>query len=626
MSESRNEKIAMKSRVIIFPLAVFYFLLSITTHAQTAAPMIDGAVNLAHLNYLNEEIKVDNQPVLLTHIYADAPGYAWTDAAGEGIAALDDTARATIVYLDFYAKTGNVQALERARAGLNFTLYMQATDGEFYNFIVNREGLINRDGVTSRKSLDWWAYRGLWSLARGISVFKDVDKPYAERLEIAYLKTENLIAARLANVGKWIHVHGFRVPAWLPNNAADSTGVLILALAEYQARKPNDETKKLLTTFADAISNYQLGSGKLYPFAMHPHTIAAPGFWHAWGAHEAQGLARAGHVLGRRDYIESARREIENLFAWQLATGRVHELGVLPRFEGQQVYGVNCMVQACVNLYKATGEIRYAKMAGLHASWLTGNNFVGAKMYDANTGRGYDGLDVIDGERKVNRNSGAESTIEALMILQSVIDMPEAEKYLDYKVTSQRGWQIIEAEDGRVVTGQPVIKSADEMNEARISGGRYYELKNGDAININFDVTDANDYVLYVARLRRALAVTHRQPPLRQARNSLTSRKQSSHGALVLQFDNMKRLIVPETVSPDRDFMWLDLVAAQPVKLQAGKHTLRVSYRSSDRDARTIIDGFLLQPAIATKTLQSPTGARLNLRYDMRKGALTWRE
>ncbi len=616
----------MKSRANTFLLSAFYFLFSITTLAQPAAPMIDGAINLAHLNYLNEEIEIENQPMLLTHIYADAPRYAWTDAAGEGIAALDDTARATIVYLDFYVQTGNRQALNKARAGLNFTLYMQAADGEFYNFIVNREGVINRDGVTSRKSLDWWAYRGLWSLARGIAVFKDIDKSFAERLEIAYLKTENLIAARLTNVNQWTLVHGYRVPAWLPNSAADSTGVLMLALSEYQATKPNAKTEKLLTTLADAVSNYQLGGAKLYPFAMHPHTVAAPGFWHAWGAHEAQSLARAGQVLGRRDYIESARREIENLFAWQLATGRVHEFGVLPRREGQQVYGVNCMVQACMNLYKATREIRYAKMAGLHASWLTGNNFIGAKMYDANTGRGYDGLDVVDGKNKVNRNSGAESTIEALMILQAVKDVPEAAKYLDYQTRAQQSWQIIEAETGNTVAGKPVIKSADEMNEARISGGRYVELKNGDAISINFDVTDANDYLLYVARLRRALAVTHPQSTPRRQRYSLASRKQLSRGALVLQFDNKRSLILPETHSPDRDFMWLDSATTLPVKLRVGKHTLRVSYRSLDRNDATIIDGFMLQPAIATKTLQAASGARLNLSFDMRKGALTWWE
>lgn len=603
-------------------------------HAMRRTPveggqMVKGAINLNHLNYLCEQVEIENQPMLLAHIYADAPEYVWTDAAGEGIAALDDVARATIVYLDFFEQTGNRQALERARAGLNFTLYMQAMDGEFYNFVLDRKGRINRDGKTSRNSLDWWAFRGLWSLARGIAVFKEVDKSYAARLETAYLKTENLIAAKLTNVNQRTMVHGFRTPAWLPNNAADSTGVLVLALCEYQTTKPNEATRKLLTILADGLSAYQLGNARLYPFAMHPHTTDAPGFWHAWGSHEAQALARAGHVLRRPDYIASARREVETLFAWQLANERAHEIGVLPRLEGQQVYGVNCFVQACVNLYRATGEIRYARMAGLHASWLTGNNIARATMYDSLTGRGYDGIDLIDGKLQVNRNAGAESTIEALMILQAVMSVPQAAKYLDYQVTSQQSWRIIEAETGRGVAGQPVIKSGDLMNEGRISGGRYFEMKNGDAISIRFDVSDADDYLFYVAHLRRALATIGNQKTVGTSRSnlkSLPSKKLSSRGSLILDFDGAVQFVVPETTSPDRSFMWLDSVSAQPVKLRAGKHTLRVSYRNFDRDASTIVDGFLMQPAIATKTLRSPSGANLTLSYDMRKGALTWRE
>ncbi|WP_243664207.1 hypothetical protein [Rhodothermus marinus] len=34
--------------------------------------------------------------------------------------------------------------------------------------------------------------------------------------------------------------------------------------------------------------------------------------------------------------------------------------------------------------------MRYATMAGLAASWLTGNNEAGVAMYDPATGRGYD--------------------------------------------------------------------------------------------------------------------------------------------------------------------------------------------------------------------------------------------
>ncbi|MGI9106358.1 MAG: hypothetical protein ACR2G4_08930 [Pyrinomonadaceae bacterium] len=615
--------------LILAPLAWLMFVQAraqerVVVSNQSQTPIISnelkptGLINLAHLNYLCEEVEIEGQKMLLTHIYAEAPGYQWTDAAGEGVAALDDVARATIVYLDHYAQTGDRRALERARAGLNFTLYLQTADGEFYNFLLDREGRINRDGKTSRKSLDWWAYRGLWALARGVAVFKNVDADYAARLDAAYLKTEKLIAARLSNVGKWTTVHNFRVPAWLPGGAADATGVLLLALAEYQATRPNAATRKLLITLADGVSAYQLGGANTYPFAMHPHTTDAPGFWHAWGAHEAQGLARAGLVLRRADYIESARREIEILFAWQLATERVHELGVLPRREGQQVYGINCIVQACLNLYHATGDERYARMAGLHASWLLGNNLARVPMYDETTGRGYDG---IDGAHKVNRNAGAESTIEALMILQAVLRVPTAAGYLDYKTTSQQGWQVLEAEEGRVAASHPICKSGDWMNEARISGGRYCQLKNGEAIELTFEISETSDYLLYLAHLRRAVAATSRRNEL-----PTNSTRTSARGAFVLRLDRNASLTVREAVSPDRDHLWLDNLTTRPLKLRAGKHTLRLTYVNPDRSASTIVDGFLLHPAIATKTLRSASGVRLRLSFDMRKGALTWHE
>ena len=43
--------------------------------------------------------------------------------------------------------------------------------------------------------------------------------------------------------------------------------------------------------------------------------------------------------------------------------------------------------------------------------WFSGQNAVNVVMYDSTTGRTFDGI----GENGVNRNSGAESTIEALL-------------------------------------------------------------------------------------------------------------------------------------------------------------------------------------------------------------------
>ena len=780
-------------------------------------PMADAMINLTHLNMLSEETSIDGQPVLITHIYSEAPHYGWVDASGEGIAALDDVARAVIVYLDFYATTGNERALERARAGLNFTLRLQAEDGEFYNFVLDRGGEINREGVTSYKSLGWWAYRGLWALARGYAVFKNVDPDYAARLRDAYVKTEQALAARLGSAGQTTTVHGFEIPASIPDGAADATGVAVLALAEYQAAEPNAATEQALTRLADGLRDYQLGGPGEYPWGMHPHTLAAPGFWHAWGSHQSQALARAGEVLKRPDYVDSARRELDGFFAWQLATERVQEMGALPFRQGQQAYGTNSIVQAAMNVYRATGDVHYARMGGLHASWFMGNNMARTPMYDPETGRGYDG---IDRELAVNQNAGAESTIEALMALQAVLAVPEAAKYLSYMPVEQHSWRVLEAEDGREIAGKPIYGRRGWTGEARISGERYYELTGEDAVELAFDVERPADYVLFASHMRRAaqtstakveasrapaglvadgmpdewsaapvfavdtpqqilrgtqswrgpetdsfrlramwdeqklyLLVEVRDPsheqtgrgpgvgggdtlwiyldpqgdggrigakltlaqtpagpevwdwkagfPLPNAElgwaesaggytyeaalpwESLrargvaagtTMRIEAGRGfgansfmdlsgrdpdsaanlvplelvetggqagpaetaaagsqdpgsvALGVQLDGSERWVVPQAISPDRDYLWLDPVTPQPIHLEAGAHTLRLSYAGADPTRAAIVDGFLLQPAVATKTLASPDGAQLKLGFDMLQGTLTWDE
>ena len=80
-----------------------------------------------------------------------------------------------------------------------------------------------------------------------------------------------------------------------------------------------------------------------------------------------------------------------------------------------------------IRLFEATGDEKYAVMAGLASSWLTGNNVAGRAMYDPDTGRGYDG---IGGPHSVNLNAGAESTIEALFSILEVERFPLSKQWL----------------------------------------------------------------------------------------------------------------------------------------------------------------------------------------------------
>lgn len=465
-----------------------------------------GLINLEHLRFLTEPVRFDGQPMAIVHIYSEYPDYGWVDAAGEGIAAVDDVARAAIVYLWYYEQTGDARALEQARLCLEFVRYMQNDDGTFYNFVLDSRGTINTEGQTSYRSLGWWAVRGLWALAEGYRVFRTVDPAYAADLQASYQVTESaLAAAHSEHYGEYNLVHGLRVPAWIPNGAADQASVALLALTAYYRAAPNPQTQALIEYIADGIAQYRLGDSLTYPFGMHPVTTNAPGYWHAWGSHQVHALAEAGAALGRQDWIASAAAGADTFLIRQLVFERIREIGVLPRRLNQIAYGTNMLVQGYMALYEATGDERYARLAGLAGSWYFGNNMAGVPMYDPETGRCFDGL-LGPVEWRVNRNAGAESTIEALMSLLAIQRSPLAERYLPYRQVEVRPYSVVEAEQGRPSAGKPDLRTRDWTGEAYFSNGQYYSLGAGDELTIPVRIEQAGDYWLYAAYQREAIA------------------------------------------------------------------------------------------------------------------------
>jgi hypothetical protein len=466
--------------------------------AQGAAP----PVNVAHLRFLTEPVTIDGQPMAIVHIYSEYPTYAWVDAAGEGISAVDDVARAAVVYLWQYARDRDPELLELARLCLEFVRYMQAPDGAFYNFVFDREGTINRTGSTSFKSLDWWAMRALWALGEGVRAFEGVDQAYADALAESYRLTESAIAGTITNYGETIARYGFTLPAWLPNGAADSSGVGLLGMAAYFRARPNPETAELITRIADGIAAMRLGNHQRYPFGMIPNAVNAPGVWHDWGAHMGHALVEAGMVLDRRDWMGVAAAEADSFLLRHLAFERFRDMAVVPDRLGQIAYGTNMIVQTYMALYRATGEERYARYGGLAASWLFGNNMAGVQMYDPGTGRVFDGINGPVPWR-VNRNAGAESTIEGLLSLIAVADVPAAADYLYVTPVSGNSWRIVQAEEGRRVSGQPIYYTGAWTGSSQASAGRYVGLRPGNVMEIAFDVRAEDNYLLYVAHERQ---------------------------------------------------------------------------------------------------------------------------
>lgn len=464
-----------------------------------------GVVNPAHLDFLTEQVEIDGRPMAIVHIYSEAPAYRWVDASGEGISALDDIARAALVYLELGDRGGDGAAIERARRLLETVMYLQTSDGRYYNFLRDASGTINEDGPTSYADWGWWAARGQRALARGYAVFQSRDPDFAARLREAYERAESALERALAeDGGRDGALHGVRQPGGLLKDGTDVSSLALLGLAEWQAVVPNAATRRLAFGLGQAVAESSAGDALTYPFGLRPSTTSSTAFWHAWGAHSVEALARAGAVFERDDWVRAAAEEAETWHGRLLADGMIREIGVLPRRYDQIAYGQTSLVLGFEALGEATDDERYRRLAGLSAAWFFGDNPAATPMYDPDTGRGFDGLAGANALR-VNRNAGAESTIEALLALLAVADDPIASRYLTARATTttSRG-VVVEAERGTSARGTPRYGLQDWTGEAFFSGGRYEALGVDDALAVPFEVPERGAYDVYLAHLRQA--------------------------------------------------------------------------------------------------------------------------
>ncbi len=240
---------------------------------------------------------------------------------------------------------------------------------------------------------------------------------------------------------------------------------------------------------------------------MHPVTTNAPGYWHAWGSHMVHALAEAGAALNRQDWIDSAAHEANTFMMRQLAFENINEIGVLPRRLGQIAYGTDMMVQGYMALYRATGDEKYARYAGLAASWFFGNNMAGVPMYDPETGRCFDGIDgPVDVARQSQRGRGIDHRGAAGAAgRQSTIRRRRATWITS---RSRSGLMSrVEAEYGHKTAGKPDFRTRDWTGEAYFSGGQYYSLGAGDVLEVEFEVPACRRLL----DLCRAAAGSHRQ-------------------------------------------------------------------------------------------------------------------
>jgi hypothetical protein len=315
---------------------------------------------------------------------------------------------------------------------------MQSGNGYFYNFL-QAGNVINKTGITSIDQPKWWSWRALQALTEAVPVISTKNALLAGQANAAVIKLVNVIKQDLVNKPlTTISVSGMDVPQWLPEGA-DQAATMILGLIPYCQATNDIAIKNYIRKLADGIILMQHGDATHFPYSSF---LSSGNTWHAYGNDQASAIFETGMFLNDTSYTNRAMAEVNNFYPWLINNGLKNAFDVsfgnnvftsLNTKEFEQIaYGIRPMVFAAIDAYIITNDEKYADMAGRLAAWFLGKNSATANMFSINTGRCFDGINTGN---NVNKNSGAESTIEALLTMQRVSNYPAVKAAMDkYKL------------------------------------------------------------------------------------------------------------------------------------------------------------------------------------------------
>ncbi|WP_406047779.1 hypothetical protein [Kribbella sp. NBC_00889] len=472
--------------------------LALTAASTVTLPAVASSnklSNLAHLDFLRTSVRppaaaghstFGSGPIGVLWTYADRQsdgsykriGGGTYDAAtntyGQGAYNTDDIARATVVYLRHYQRFGDAASRNAARDLLRGLTFLQSTNGNVVLWM-QPDGTLNpsADPVElpdpSDSGPSYWLARTVWALGEGYAVFRRLDRGFADflkdRLELAVAALERQVLVRY---GQWNIVDGRHLPAWLIVNGADATSEAVLGLSAYVRAGGSARARRALTQFAEGVAAMSAGSTKQWPFRALMPWGESISDWHAWGAQMPSALAAASSALGSRRLLDPAIGDTAG-FTPLLVTAGGPDNGWLPApiDRTQIAYGVDARLQGLL----AVGLPGLRQIASFVAAWYFGANRAGTPMYDATTGRTYDGL---AGDGVVNRNSGAESTVHGQLSMLALDASPAVAQLAQQLGSATPTYDGLTVVEGEAATGGEVVTPPSAWTgESQWSNGSY---------------------------------------------------------------------------------------------------------------------------------------------------------
>ncbi len=389
-----------------------------------------SVINTSHLDALYAEKIVGGDTVGIIHIYAEYPDYHLVGDSDEGIACVDDVSRAAIFYLRHYRNTSDPEHLRKGRMLIKFLLAMQSPNGYYYNFIWP-DGSINTDGITSKPEPAFWSWRTLWAFGEAVSILDSGDSLVNQIRQQRGLLVGNILSEPAFKSNATDTTMGWPFPTWLPKiSGTDQASIVLIGLSfmhqqqNDSTRIENDSLEVFMEHFADGITLMQIEQ----PDSLHDGAFLSwENLWHAYANIQSYALLTAGEVLNDPHLTAHALYEIDHFYPSFLKAGGLEHFfvrvvdGKIMRYDtkafSQIAYGRRPMIWASLKAYEITKDEKYLSLAKDLAAWFSGANPANTPMYDPATGRGYDGISSPD---QINKNSGAESTIESLLSLQAL--------------------------------------------------------------------------------------------------------------------------------------------------------------------------------------------------------------
>ena len=328
---------------------------------------------IRQIRRLSRPVTVDGRTFRAIAVYMERGTVEQADETGyEGVACVDDAARAARLFLDAYRRFRLRDALDEAIPYLRFVQYMQQPDGRFANFILNWQGAQNLTGPTSVPHGPMWNARALWAMATAAATTDGAC--YRE----AFDRALDPVTGR--------------------SQYADVRALHVLAVLELYEHTKESALRRCIIQWCDEIAGLRDDQGRL----LNWHYEHRP---HLWGYVQPAALARASRALGRSDWLHLAEETV----------GRFLSPLVRAAFPLTTIiaYEVSSVITDLEALVEVTGAPRYREWLFQARSWFRGRNTARQPVYDPIGGTVGDGID--DG--RINPNSGAESNVEGAFAL-----------------------------------------------------------------------------------------------------------------------------------------------------------------------------------------------------------------